>query len=147
MGYNWKGMRILNQDEVGNLYSSGRLTGYYKLYPDGTESEISSISFSEIIEHYSAGGKFGEEIPTVELKLLDGKKISAPETVDVSDLGTFDAMEYNLWHTIKKYLDLFGIQMEDDAADWATVKEVQDKILDILERCGVQFKYSQEVKE
>lgn len=37
--------------------------------------------------------------------------------------------------------------MEDDAADWATVKEVQDKILDILERCGVQFKYSQEVKE
>lgn len=142
MGYRWKGMRILSDAEVGELYLGKKLAGYYKLYPDGTESEIGSITFTEILEHHNAGGKFGEELPTVELKLLDGKSIIAPEVIDISDLDTFDELGYSLWHTIEEYLMLFGIRTEDDAPDWATVKEVQSKLLDILERCGVQFKFN-----
>lgn len=145
MAYKWKGMRVLSDNEVDELYMHGKLAGYFKLYPDGTEAEISSITFTEILDHYNAGGNFGEEIPTVELNLLDGKKILAPEVVDVSELTTFDEMEYRLWNTIEEYMALFGIRTEDDEPDWATVKGVQDKLLDILQQCGVQFKFNQEV--
>lgn len=142
MGYNWKGMRVLSSTEVGERYFNKKLAGYYKLYPDGTEAEIDKITFPEILDHYKAGGKFGEEIPTIKLKLLDGKTIYAPEFVDVSELTTFDEVEYSLWHTIEEYLTLFGIQTRDDEPDWATVKAVQGKLLDVLKSCGVLFKFN-----
>ena len=147
MGYNWKGMRILSDNEVGELYAGKKLDGYYRLYPNGTEAVIDGITFTEILDHYNAGGKFGEELPTVELTLPDGKKIMAPEVVDMSELTCFDELEYSLWHTIEEYLTLFGIRTEDDTPDWATVKEVQNKLLDILERSGVRFNFNEEVSE
>lgn len=140
MGYNLKGMRILDRDEVGELYLSKKLAGCYKLYPDNTESEIGDITFTEILSHYDAGGEFGEEISTIELKLLDGKRILAPRFIDISELSALGELEYILWRTIEKYLEFFGIQTEDGEPDRATVESVQSGILTTLEECGIQFR-------
>lgn len=77
------------------------------------------------------------------LTLVDGKKIIAPEEVDITEKDYFDDLEYDLWDTIKHYLDVFGIQLEnkdDDEPDWYTVKTVQDKIVEVLQEAGVNFK-------
>lgn len=141
MAYKWLGMRILGWGEVKELHESGNLSGIYRLYPDGTESEIESgYDWKDIEAHHENGGGFGEELPTVDLMLPDGKKIKAPEVVDISALGTLDELEYSLWHTIEEYLVLFGTRTEDDQPDFATVKAVQDKILDVLIDSGVNFK-------
>ena len=141
MAYKWLGMKVLSSEEVDELYQKGELNGCYRLYSDGTESEIDGISLQEIADHYNNGGEFGEELPTVELELPDGKKIKAPEVVDISALGTLDELEYSLWNTIEEYMALFGIRTEDDDPDWATVKGVQERILGILKDAGVKFKY------
>lgn len=140
MAYRWLGMKVLDSEEVDSLYQQGKLGSCYKLYPDGTEAEIGEITLQEIADHYNSGGEFGEELPTVELMLPDGKRIEAPEVVDISALGTLDELEYSLWHTIEEYLVLFGIRTEDDTPDWATVKAVQDGILTVLMDAGVNFK-------
>lgn len=141
MDYKWLGMRMLAWEDVKELHEKGELAGCYKLHPDGTESEIASgYDWSEIEQHYESGGGFGQELPTVELELPDGKKIVAPEVVDISALGTLDELEYSLWHTIEEYLALFGIRTEDDEPDFATVKAVQDKLLDVLTDAGINFK-------
>ena len=76
------------------------------------------------------------------LRLMDGTKIIVPDEVDISKVGYFDEMEYELWDTIKKYLALFGIKLTklNAAPDWATVKDVQDKIVQVLQEAGVKFK-------
>lgn len=148
MAYKWLGMRVLDSEEVDSLYQHGKLSGCYKLYPDGTEAEVGEITLDEIAEHYNNGGEFGEELPTVELMLPDGKRITAPGVVDISAIGTFEELEYSLWNTIEEYLVLFGIRTFDDSPDWATVKAVQDKLLEILMDAGVNFKiFSDEVQE
>jgi len=60
------------------------------------------------------------------LELVDGKKINVPDEVDITKVGYFDEMEYELWDIIKNYLALFGIKLEepDDEPDWYTVKSV-----------------------
>ncbi len=140
MKYRWLGMRVLDSEEVDTLYLNGKLSGCYKLYPDGTESQIDGITLREIVDHYNNGGGFGEELPTVELILPDGKTIVAPEVVDISATDTLDELEYSLWHTIEEYLVLFGIRTHDDTPDWATVKAVQESILTVLTDAGVNFK-------
>lgn len=87
------------------------------------------------------GGWFGQEIETVELMLEDGKPIKAPIVIDISGLGSLDELEYELWDTILMYFHLFGIHVEDDTPDWATVKAVQDKIIGVLEEAGAKFKF------
>lgn len=75
------------------------------------------------------------------LELADGKKIVAPEVVDIPSIKNFGEMGYELWNVIRKYLTLFGIQVEEgENPDWATVKEVQDKIMQVLQEAGVNFK-------
>ena len=44
-----------------------------------------------------------------------------------------------MWSMIEEYLVLFGIRTEDDAPDWATVKAVQEKLIEVLEESGVTF--------
>ena len=128
-------------EEVKKLHDSGNLVGIYRLNSDGTESEIESgYDWKSIEAHHENGGNFGEELPTVQLVLPGGKKIEVPEMVDISALGALDELEYSLWHTIEEYLVLFGIRTEDDQPDFATVKAVQDKILDVLIDAGVNFK-------
>ncbi len=141
MAYKWLGMKVLAWEDVEEMHSKGELPGCYKLYLDGTESEIpKSYDWSELEHHHKDGGGFGRELPTVELKLPDGKKIVAPEVIDISAMGTLDELEYSLWHTIEEYMELFGIRTEDDQPDFATVKAVQDKLLDVLTDAGVNFK-------
>ena len=142
MAYKWLGMKMLSWEEVNELHERNKLAGCYKLYPDGTEGQIGSdYSWKDIERHYEKGGGFGEDLPTVELKLPDGKKIKVPEVVDISGVGILDEQEYSLWNTIEEYLILFGIRTEDDLPDWATVKVVQDKLLDVLSEAGVNFKF------
>lgn len=61
MKYKWHGMRVLDSEEVDILYQQGKLDGYYKLFPDGTEAQIDGITLQEIADHYNNGGEFGEE--------------------------------------------------------------------------------------
>lgn len=140
MEYRWLGMRVLTLEEVNALYQKGKLDGCYKLYPDGTETEIDGITLQEIADQYNNGGGFGEKLPMIELMLPDGKRIKAPVEIDISAVDTLDELEYSLWHTIEEYLALFGIRTEDDTPDWATVKTVQESILTVLMDAGVNFK-------
>lgn len=67
MGYTWPGMKKIPWDEVKELAKKGELAGYFKLYSDGTEGMIeSSYGIEDIVQHYNAGGEFGEERPVVE---------------------------------------------------------------------------------
>lgn len=142
MAYTWAGMRKLTWKEVEELHKKGKLAGYYKLYEDGTEAVIdSNYDFiDDVLEHQERGGEFGEEIDTVDLEMADGKKITAPAVVDVSALGCMDELEYELWHVIEDYMVQFGIRTQDDEPDWATVKAVQDYILNQFIGAGVNFK-------
>lgn len=144
MAYEWNGMRRIPWGEIKDIArrKSG-LSGYFLLHDDGTESMIGdNTSWVDIVEHYENGGEFGKEIEMVDLELPDGKKIKAPAVVDISGLTDLDSLEYNLWHTIEDYLAHFGISYENNDPNWATVKEVQECLLALLERCGVKFKYS-----
>lgn len=72
MSYQWPGMEVLSREEVDTLYKSGKLRGYYKLYPDGTKAETDHITRQEIKKHYDNGGEFGKEkveIVKVELEI------------------------------------------------------------------------------
>ena len=141
MAYKWLGMRIIPWDEVQELHEKGKLAGYYRLYDDDSEGQIESdYSWDDIVKHHEYGGEFGYELDTVELNLPDGKKITAPTVVDISSLGSLDEMEYELWNVIQQYMMLFGIRTEDDDPDWATVKTVQDKIIEVFMDAGVDFK-------
>ena len=141
MAYTWTGMRKLSWEEVKEIHADGGLAGYFFLYPDGSENQIESgYDWKDIEAHHLTGGEFGDELPTVSLALPNGKKIEAPEVVDISALGTLDELEYSLWHTIEEYLELFGIRTEDDEPDFATIKAVQDKLFDVLIGVGVNFK-------
>lgn len=142
MAYTWAGMRKLTWKEVKELHKKGKLAGYYKLCEDGTEAVIdSNYDFiDDVLEHQERGGEFGEEIDTVDLEMADGKKITAPAVVDVSALGYMDELEYELWHVIEDYMLSFGIRTIDDEPDWATVKVVQDCILNQFIGAGVNFK-------
>lgn len=142
MAYTWAGMRKLTWQEVKELHKKGKLVGYYKLYEDGSEAVIdSNYDFiDDILDHQENGGEFGEEIGTTELKLADGKTIIAPDVVDISKLGFLDELEYTLWSTIEDYMLSFGIRTTDDEPDWATVKAVQECILNQFIAAGVNFK-------
>ena len=148
MSYKWRGMRKLTWEEVKERFEKGDLAGCYKLYDDNTEAEIGSpIDFEDIQRHKDNGGEFGEELDSVELFLPDGKEITAPVVVDISELGSLDELEYSLWGVIEEYLVLFGIRTQDDEPDWATVKTVQDSLLTVLMDAGVNFKLFTDEKQ
>lgn len=142
--YSWKGMRIIPWEEVKQIARrEGNLAGYFYLYGDDTEGMIDKDeSWIDIVEHHERGGQFGEEIDTVELFLPDGKKIETPVEIDISEMGCLDELEYEMWFLIERYMSYFGIRTENDDPDWATVKEAQTAILNLLEKAGVKFKFS-----
>ena len=81
-----------------------------------------------------------KENSSVELMLPDGKRITAPTEIDISGLDALDELEYEMWNTIESYLQYFGIKIENDEPDWATVKTVHDSLLTVLIDAGVNFK-------
>lgn len=124
------------------LQKEGTLNGYYWLYPDNTETLIEDNPGSEKIkDSYSKDVAVGKEIGFFNGTLLDGKPMKAPKIIDISNMGSLDQLEYSMWHTIEEYLAYFGIETDDDDPDWATVKEVQDRLLNILTNCGINFYY------
>lgn len=143
MAYTWLGMRKMDWEEVKEVHNDTGLAGYYKLYPEeNSEAMIEhDYKWEDIEHHYSCGGEFGEELDRVDLVLADGKKVTAPTVVDISSLGCLDELEYEMWHTIESYLVLFGIRTEDDEPDWATVKAVQDRLIEVLQEAGVKFEF------
>lgn len=61
--YNYEKMKIIDWENVCILHKIGKLEGYYKIYPDGTESQIETgYDWSNIQKHYELNGKFGIEI-------------------------------------------------------------------------------------
>ena len=148
MSYKWRGMRKLTFEEVKERLEKGELGGCYKLYDDNTEAAMGPFTdLEDIKQHRDNGGEFGEELDSVELSLPDGKLITVPEVVDISELGSLDELEYSLWGVIEEYLALFGIRTQDDDPDWATVKTVQDSLLTVLMDAGVNFKLLSDEKQ
>lgn len=141
-GYKWKGMRKLSWEEVKDiLRKKGNLAGYYYLYEDNTEGQISaSDSIVDIMDFHDKGGKFGEELSLKSYELPDGAKFTAPTTIDFSELGCMDEFEYQMWDLLTDFFEYIGIELEDkDEPDWDTVKTVWSTIFDILEKTGLKL--------
>lgn len=82
---------------------------------------------------------FTEEQRYAKLKLLDGKKICAPLGIDVAKVE-WSLLEIHLWKLLLQYMDMFKVSLVNrDEPDWATVKKVQDKIIEVFEEAGVKF--------
>lgn len=142
MSYYWKGMKKVPWESVKAMARDGNtLDSLFFLFADGSEAEIMpGTSWVDIVEHHERGGEFGQKNEIVSLTLPDGKKFTAPSEIDMSEQTDFDSLEYELWHTIESYFSYMGIETEGIDPDWATVKEVQTALLNILERSGVKFK-------
>ncbi len=62
MPYQWSGMMKVPWEDIKDLHAKGELAGYYQLYPDNTESQITSdCSLEDLSKHHDAGGEFGYE--------------------------------------------------------------------------------------
>lgn len=137
-------------EELNNVLNVEQLLGKTKTFEEFKEKVEKALTeaFEKDEElEYKATTEVPEEDKDVffikleeTLELPDGKKIICPAEINMSELTDFDDLEYELWHTIESYLDRMGIKREDDDPDWATVKEVQTTILNILERSGVNIK-------
>ena len=74
------------------------------------------------------------------------------EPIDCSKLGYFDELEGGCWDLVKGYLAKFGIELlpnedgEEPMSDYVA-KGVQDKIVELLQEAGVQFKFEQDETE
>ena len=74
------------------------------------------------------------------------------EPIDCSKLGFFDEMEGECWDLVKGYLAKFGIELlpnedgEEPMSDYVA-KGVQDKIVELLQESGVEFKFEQDETE
>lgn len=88
---------------------------------------------------------FREELDRIELSLPDGKKMTAPVEIDLTEMTDLDEFDYELWGSIVSYLEYLGIKVEDEGKpDQATVRQVQNELLSILIESGVNFKFGYE---
>lgn len=81
----------------------------------------------------------------------EGTVSIGPTEVDASRLGYFDELEYECWALLKSYLKHFGFVTKketdvDDDIDFCAAKTLQDFILEMFEREGVIFKFSDDEK-
>lgn len=71
------------------------------------------------------------------------------EPIDCSKLGYFDELESDCWDLVKGYLAKLGIELvpnedgEEPMSDYVA-KGVQDKIVELLQEAGVEFKFEQD---
>ena len=74
------------------------------------------------------------------------------EPIDCSKLGYFDELESDCWDLVKGYLAKLGIELlpneegEEPMSDYVA-KGVQDKVIELLQESGVEFKFEQEETE
>ena len=68
------------------------------------------------------------------------------KTIDCSELGFFDDLEYECWELVEKYLEYLGIEMIEEDTDerisFDVAKEIQDYILDRILEAGVKIQFS-----
>lgn len=64
--------------------------------------------------------------------------------IDVSKLGFFDELEYEVWDVVLKYMKKFNIEIDDNEIDFYTAKEIQECILKQFTYAGFEFKYERE---
>ena len=73
---------------------------------------------------------------------------SRKKPIDLSMLGALDELEYDCWVLIKAYAKYFNIKIvgkfSENNVSWDLAKQVQDTVLDIFEKAGVQFIFSKE---
>ena len=74
------------------------------------------------------------------------------EPIDCSKLGYFDELESDCWELVKGYLAKLGIELlpnedgEQPMSDYVA-KSVQDKVIELLQESGVEFKFEQDETE
>ena len=74
------------------------------------------------------------------------------EPIDCSKLGYFDELESDCWELVKGYLAKLGIELvanedgEEPMSDYVA-KSVQDKVIELLQESGVEFKFEQDETE
>ena len=74
------------------------------------------------------------------------------EPIDCSKLGYFDELESDCWELVKGYLAKLGIELvanedgEEPMSDYVA-KSVQDKVIELLQESGVDFKFEQDETE
>ena len=74
------------------------------------------------------------------------------EPIDCSKLGYFDELESDCWDLVKGYLAKFGIEIlpnedgEEPMSDYVA-KGVQDKVIELLQEAGAEFKFEQDETE
>ena len=75
--------------------------------------------------------------------LPDCVEITVPEVIDVAKrrIDAFDYVEGSLWDIFKEFCDVLGITIKGVETDWATVKQIEEKMFEILEEAGVEFNY------
>lgn len=84
-----------------------------------------------------------------EKTLPDGRIITAPETVDISDPEKFSRLQAETWSLTLKYLRSMGIRIKKDTKeiikpvdrpDLAFIQAIQKSIIQTLEsECDVKF--------
>ena len=74
------------------------------------------------------------------------------EPIDCSKLGYFDELESDCWDLVKGYLAKLGIELlpnedgEEPMSDYVA-KGVQDKVIELLQEAGAEFKFEQDETE
>ena len=74
------------------------------------------------------------------------------EPIDCSKLGYFDELESDCWDLVKGYLEKLGIELlpnedgETPMSDYVA-KGVQDKVIELLQEAGAEFKFEQDETE
>ena len=70
--------------------------------------------------------------------------LTAKSNIIPFHMNTFDEIEYDCWDLIKKYAQLFGIELQhidgEGEIDFSLAKEVQETILNMFEDAGFIFK-------
>lgn len=87
MSYKWSGMKKLTWEDVKKLHRNGELVGCYKLYPDGTESEISEdYNWKEIESLHNVGVEFGQELKNQNFNILNCEFNVVVSNDDIDDI-------------------------------------------------------------
>lgn len=140
MSYNWIGMKELSWDEVKMLYKNHELKGAYLLYPDGTESQITSdCHYMELVRHYDNGGGFGIEIPRKEIAFSDGFSATAPELIDWAkcvsgnNIEKWDEIHKDIWNLLQKYMAWLNIlPKKPNAVSEEAIHSVHNSMIELF---------------
>lgn len=105
----WEGMRVLSAEEVDErLAEPGMLSGFFYLYPDGTEAQIDPLYEEiDIILFLKRGGCIGEEISDNVTKFVGEIKTGTVNEL-IGVLERFCGKKISLMGTSGVYVHVCG---------------------------------------